>query len=289
MDAVTVVDYIQNLEDIKKHLKEYISTKPIYIQIDVKAVEISKDYQKQLGLGIGGAYSGRGITILNTSNFNPTSPLANAFSFIGSGGSPEVTATPINAPNGLISGIYSEGKFHVLGFEIQALETIDKAKSVFKSTLLTMNNQPSSITQGEEYPFTTVSTTGVPNVTLQNVLSSVKVMPQLLPNGKILLDINIQNMSVGAPLQNGQPPINQNSNSLSIVLSDGATLAIGGIGIKNVGESLQGIPGLDKVPILGNIGMSKDETSNGTDLFIFITAKRVELSLIHISEPTRPY
>ncbi|MGC8587829.1 MAG: type II and III secretion system protein, partial [Hydrogenobaculum sp.] len=142
MNAVTVIDYIQNLEDIKKHLKQYISTKPIYIQIDVKAIEISKDYQKQLGLGIGGAYAGRGITILNTSNFNPTSPLANAFSFISNGGSPEVTATPVNAPNGLISGIYSEGKFHVLGFEIQALESINKAKSVFKSTLLAMNDQP---------------------------------------------------------------------------------------------------------------------------------------------------
>jgi len=274
MNAVTITDYLQNLEDIKKHLKEYISTKPIYVQIDVKAIEINKQYQKKLGLDIGGAYTGRGITILNTSNFVPA--LSGAFNFTP-GASPSVSpSTGIPAPGGLVSGIYSEGKFHALGFEIQALESINKARSVFKSTLLTMNNQPSSITQGVEYPFTTVSTTGVPNVTLQNVLNSVKVMPQLLPNGKILLDINIQNMSVGTPLSNGQPPINQNSNSLSIVLSDGATLAIGGIATKNVGESLQGIPGLDKVPILGNIGMSKDETSNGTDLFIFITAKRVE-------------
>jgi len=278
MSALTIIDYIQNLEDIKKHLKEYISTKPLYIQIDVKAVEINKDYQKQLGLGIGGAYAGRGITILNTSNFNPTSPLANAFSFIGSGGSPEVTATPINPPNGLISGIYSEGKFHVLGFEIQALESINKAKSVFKSTLLAMNDQPTSLTQGIEYPFTTISTPGqaVPTVTLQNVLNSIKVTPQVLPNGKILLNINIQNMSLGPLAANGQPTINQNSNSLSIVLSDGATLAIGGVRLKNETNGLQGIPGLDKVPIVGNIGMTKNESKNNTILFIFITAKRVE-------------
>jgi len=278
MNAVTVIDYIQNLEDIKKHLKEYISTKPLYIQIDVKAIEISKDYQKQLGLGIGGAYAGRGITILNTSNFNPTSPLANAFSFIGNGGSPEVAATLVNAPSGLISGIYSEGKFHVLGFEIQALESINKAKSVFKSTLLAMNDQPTSLTQGIEYPFTTISTPGqaVPTVTLQNVLNSIKVTPQVLPNGKILLNINIQNMSLGPLAANGQPTINQNSNSLSIVLSDGATLAIGGVGLKNESNGLQGIPGLDKVPIVGNVGMTKSESTNNTNLFIFITAKRVE-------------
>ncbi|GAB6078550.1 type II and III secretion system protein [Hydrogenobaculum acidophilum] len=278
MDAVTIIDYIQNLEDIKKHLKQYISTKPLYIQIDVKAIEISKDYQKQLGLGVGGAYEGRGITLLNTSNFNPTNPLANAFSFIGSGGSPSVVASPVNPPNGLISGIYSEGKFHILGFEIQALESINKAKSVFKSTLLAMNDQPTLLTQGIEYPFTTISTPGqaVPTVTLQNVLNSIKVTPQVLPNGKILLNINIQNMSLGPLASNGQPTINQNSNSLSIVLSDGATLAIGGVGLKNESNSLQGIPGLDKVPIVGNIGMNKNESSNDTNLFIFITAKRVE-------------
>jgi Type II secretory pathway, component PulD len=279
MDAVTIIDYIQNLEDIKKHLKEYISTKPLYIQVDVEAVEISKDYQKQLGLGIGGTYAGRGITILNTSNFvNGKNPiLANAFSFIGSGGSPEVTAPSINAPISLLSGIYSEGKFHVLGFEIQALESIGKAKSVFKSTLLAMNDQPTSLTQGIEYPFAIISPgQAVPTVTLQNVLNSIKVTPQVLPNGKILLNINIQNMSLGPSTPDKQPTINQNSNSLSIVLSDGATLAIGGVGLKNESNSLQGIPGLDKVPIVGNIGMTKSESKNNTNLFIFITAKRVE-------------
>ena len=178
----------------------------------------------------------------------------------------------------MISGIYSEGKFHVLGFEIQALESINKAKSVFKSTLLAMNDQPTSLTQGIEYPFTTISTPGqaVPTVTLQNVLNSIKVTPQVLPNGKILLNINIQNMSLGPLAANGQPTINQNSNSLSIVLSDGATLAIGGVGLKNESNGLQGIPGLDKVPIVGNIGMTKNESKNNTNLFIFITAKRVE-------------
>ncbi len=256
MDAVTIIDYIQNLEDIKKHLKQYISTKPLYIQIDVKAVEISKDYQKQLGLGINFSYQNLyGVTNVNA----PTSISA-------SGGG-------IN-----ISGIYSYNKFRAIGFQIAALESINKAKNVFKSTLLAMNDQPTLLTQGIEYPFTTISAPGqaVPTVTLQNVLNSIKVTPQVLPNGKILLNINIQNMSLGPLASNGQPTINQNSNSLSIVLSDGATLAIGGVGLKNESNSLQGIPGLDKIPVVGNVGMSKNETSNDTNLFIFITAKRVE-------------
>lgn len=276
MDAVTIIDYIQNLENIKKHLKQYISEKPVYIQIDVKAVEITKGYQTQLGLGVGGAYAGRGITLFNTNNFSQT-PLANNFTFTP-GASPSITSSAVTLPNGLISGIYSEGKFHVLGFEIQALESINKAKSIFKSTLLAMNGQPASLTQGIEYPFTTISTPGqaVPTVTLQNVLNSIKVTPQILPNNKILLNVNLQNMSLGPLAANGQPTINQNSNTLSIVLSNGSTLAIGGVGLENKNSTLQGIPGLDKVPVLGAVGMNKNKNSTHTNLFIFITAKRVE-------------
>ncbi len=256
MDAVTIIDYLQNLETIKKHFKEYVCAKPIYVQIDIKAIEINKQYQKQLGLGINFSYQNLyGVTNVNA----PTSISAS------SGG--------IN-----ISGIYSYNKFRAIGFQIAALESIDKARSVFKSTLLAMNGQPTTLTQGIEYPFTTISTPGqaVPTVTLQNVLNSIKVTPQVLPNGKILLNINMQNMSLGPLAANGQPTINQNSSSLSIVLSNDSTLAIGGVGLENKNNTLQGIPGVDKIPIVGNIGASKSETSNNTELFIFITAKKVK-------------
>lgn len=250
-NALIVFDYLDNLSAISKKFRRYITKTPIYVDFEAKVVEVNRSFERQLGLGFNFTYQGAKYNLgVSTPAINPSN----------------------NPTNSLLTSVLKPNQLSTLGFVLSALESINKARSIYRTNVLTIDEEPATIVQGIEYPFTeTLPGQTVPTVVLQNVTSSLNIKPKLLPNGHIFVSINLQNQSLGAIASNGQPTINTNSYTSNLVVSDGDTIVVGGVNIKQESKGEQGIPGLMSVPFVGWVGKTDSDSSNSTEIFIFIT------------------
>jgi type IV pilus assembly protein PilQ len=64
-----------------------------------------------------------------------------------------------------------------------------------------------------------------------------------------------------------------NFASTRLLVNDGETIVIGGITKTQNTESLEGLPGLRKVPILGLLFGAKTDSTEKQELLIFITTR----------------
>lgn len=250
-NALIVFDYLDNLSAISKKFRLYITKTPIYVDFEAKVVEVNRSFERQLGLGFNFTYQGAKYNLgVSTPAINPSN----------------------NPTNSLLTSVLKPNQLSTLGFVLSALESINKARSIYRTNVLTIDEEPATIVQGIEYPFTeTLPGQTVPTVVLQNVTSSLNIKPKLLPNGHIFVSINLQNQSLGTIASNGQPTINTNSYTSNLVVSDGDTIVVGGVNIKQESKGEQGIPGLMSVPFVGWVGKTDSDSSNSTEIFIFIT------------------
>ncbi|MBF0109686.1 MAG: type IV pilus secretin PilQ [Magnetococcales bacterium] len=161
-----------------------------------------------------------------------------------------------------------------LDIELSALEATGKAKTISSPRVLTMDNQQASITQGENVPYNSESESG--GTTVQFVEASLKlsVTPHVTPNGFIALKVSVTNNSIGSG--GSPPPINTKEVSTQALVRNNETIVLGGIFTKNQTNDSTAVPGLNKIPFLGDILFkNKSDATSQSELLIFITPRIV--------------
>jgi general secretion pathway protein D len=97
-----------------------------------------------------------------------------------------------------------------------------------------------------------------------------------LPSGIVTLEIN---QEVSAPIPPAasaaiqSPSFSQRNVRTQVTVQDGDTIAIGGIMTESDTFSTSGIPGLHKLPIVGNVFGSRSRSKERTELVVFITPR----------------
>ncbi|MEJ7619528.1 MAG: pilus assembly protein [Aquificaceae bacterium] len=264
-NAVMITDYPDVLQIIQERFKDYISESPVRVSIEARILEVREEAVRELGI-----------------NWNLLLSQANVPQFWGGGvGSNIGTTAPINpnpglspTPGGILTFTYQRGVLNALNLRISALERIDKAKSIAKPTVVTINGQKATIKQGVQVPYQTAAVgaggTAVPNIQFKDVVLQLDVTPVISPDGRILMDIEIKRDTVGIQTPQG-PAINTKEVKTKIVVENGQTVVLGGIIDNQDGVTNEGVPGVVRVPLLKYLLGQERVRKFDTELLIFIT------------------
>lgn len=174
------------------------------------------------------------------------------------------------AINALQIPIIKFSNSNLLNLQIQALEEAGHATILSKPEIMTLDRQEGSIESGEEIPYQESTSSGATNITFKKAVLKLKVKPVLLPARKLLLTIKINEDKVSALRVNGIPAIATQQLTTSAMMQNGQTLVLGGIFESEESESKRDIPGLSKIPLVGNLMSEKRRNVERKELLIFI-------------------
>jgi type IV pilus assembly protein PilQ len=159
--------------------------------------------------------------------------------------------------------------------QLQAAENEGLINILSAPKVATLNNERAEIQSGLQIPIQTVANNTV-TVQFVNATLRLQVTPHVTAEGTVLMDINIQKREpqVGlAPVGAQNAPIATKEARTRVIVRDGGTTVIGGIFQINDQDQNNMIPGLWKIPILGNLFRNKTRTEKHDELLIFITPR----------------
>lgn len=188
----------------------------------------------------------------------------------------DLGATAANA--GKIAIGFAPGTSSVIALELSALESDGKAEIISQPKILTTNGNQAKIESGSEIPYQTVED-GEVSIEFKDVVLSLDVTPRVNPGDRIAMDLVIKQDSIGQVLPNGELSIDNNELQTTVVVPDGQTIVLGGVFKTETSETVNKVPLLGDLPIMGALFRNKENTSEKTELLIFITPKLVRNSL----------
>ena len=281
--VVTIAD-----EDTSRYISQVLSNldrpKP---QVLIKVVFLEVTRNDALDFGIEGGWT-------RPAGSDPIANAANVFGLSGLNQSP--TNTPLNALGQPLSSFQSTassvaggnaGLYQVLGANyqatIRAIAQAGNAKVLSRPSILARNNQPATITVGQQVPLiTSVSYSGLNGtpinaVSYQNVGVILTVTPFITADGLVEMIVAPQVSSIDTttsiPISQGvnAPVIDIRSASTVAVTPDGQTVILGGLMQSSKAKNVTKIPLLGDIPMLGILFRRTVKSDAQTELMIFLT------------------
>jgi len=146
-------------------------------------------------------------------------------------------------------------------------------------SIATLNGKEARIIIGEKYPYKekTQTTTGTTETTkFVDVGTTLRVTPQVSPDGWITMTVHPEVSSVSASLDAG-PRITTREADATVRVKDGQTIIIGGLIKKKDDRIIGGVPILRSIPILGWFFSKRSQDLEETELAVFITPRIIRM------------
>jgi len=221
-------------------------------------------------LTVGGNYSNVGVQTLQTPNtatsYLPDSQFVNL---------PASTSTISGASAATFAlSLFSATANRFLNLELSALESEGKGKIVSSPRVITADQVKAVIEQGEQIPYLVATSSGATSVQFRPAALKLEVIPQITPEGNVILDVDVAKDSRGE-LTIAGPAINTKHVKTQVLVENGGTVVIGGIFTQTDREDVNKVPFLGDIPYLGNLFKDRVKLSTRTELLIFLTPKVV--------------
>jgi pilus assembly protein CpaC len=215
---------------------------PQQVMLQVTVSEVKRDVARQFGINLGAAFS------VGTANFGFNSaPMDNSF------------------PSSGVNANFSLGPVDVAA-SMRALEGRGALRILAQPTLTAISGQEATFLAGGEIPYGTTDANGNTTVVFRPYGVELSFTPVVHSNGTISLTVNT---SVSEPQANFA--LSKRSASTSVELTNGTTLAIGGLLQETSRQQINQFPGLGDIPILGALFRSRDFQTEQTELVILVT------------------
>ncbi len=179
----------------------------------------------------------------------------------------------VNNPAGSIAFGLLGLSDYMLDLELSAMQADNRGEVISTPKILTADKQTAKISSGTQIPYQEASASGATTTSFKEAALSLEATPNITPDGKIGLQLLINN---GSPtIINNQVAIAEDSISTNVIVEDGQTIVLGGV-FKNRTNN-----GVDKVPFLGDLpyigrAFRRDVRSNEKEeLLIFITTRLI--------------
>ncbi|MDT8880043.1 type IV pilus secretin PilQ [Halomonas saccharevitans] len=166
----------------------------------------------------------------------------------------------------------------LLDLELRALESEGKSQTISQPRVITADQRTAVIKQGTEIPYQEASSSGATNVEFKEAVLALEVTPQITPDNRIIMDLVINNDTVGE-LFNGVPSIDTNEIETQVLVDSGETVVLGGILKTDEVRNLFKTPFLGDLPVLGNLFRYTESTNDKVELLVFITPRILDDNL----------
>ncbi len=286
VDARTNILFVQDTPSRLEEVRQLIAKVDLSVRqvmIEARIVEAGDSFSKNLGVRLAtgastptvNATTGA-VTVTNTSN-----AYINQNTQLGTVGSVNLPAAPRAGNAGTFGlSIYNSSFTRYLSAEISALEADGKGKVISSPRVMTANQVEAIIEQGVEIPYQQATSSGATSVTFRKANLSLKVKPQITPDGKITMSLDINKDTPNTSLSTGSGvAIDTKHVKTEVLVENGGTVVIGGIYTQKTADSTQRVPFFGDLPYIGWLFKNREWIDDKTELLVFITPKIVAESL----------
>ncbi len=288
VDARTNTLFIQDVPsrlDEVRRLVNQLDVPVRQVMIEARIVIADDRFSKQLGarFGLGSSANRSGRNVGISGNLFESGTIVQGQSpAIGGALSPNdlnVNLPVAGAAGSLAMTILNLGNSNVVNLELSALEADNRGKVVSSPRVITADKRKAVITQGTEIPYFTQSASGGTTVAFKAAVLSLDVTPQITPDDKIIMDIDIKKDQIGqlvSFLGGTVPSIDTRTLKTQIVADNGDTAVLGGIFEQTTRTDVTKVPFLGDLPFVGAAFRTTTKVDNKTELLIFITPRIIK-------------
>ncbi len=163
-------------------------------------------------------------------------------------------------------------KDFLLDLELSALQAESKGEIVSTPRVVTADKKKALIEQGVEIPYLTAASSGATTVSFKKAVLSLEVTPQVTPDEHIIMDLKVNQDTVGRVFS-GVPSINTREINTQVLVDNGQTIVLGGVHEEVKQNDTDKVPVLGDIPMLGRVFQRNQKTSDKRELLIFVTPK----------------
>jgi general secretion pathway protein D len=268
------------LEDVISNL----DIKRAQVLVEAIIVEISDTLAKELGVQILFTGEGSNTPIISQRFGNPNPDLTaivggEVYNTTSGSSSLPAAAQSLLTLDGFAAGVgkYKKDKESFAAI-LNVLRKDTDSNVLSTPSILTMDNEESSIIVGQEIPITTGESLGTDNsnpfrtVSREEVGVKLLVKPQINEGNSIRLDIEQEVSSVYGPLLIGASEIATNKREIKtvVMVEDTEIIVLGGLISDDVQESERKVPLLGDIPLLGRLFKSTTTSRSKKNLVVFL-------------------
>ena len=268
------------LEDVISNL----DIKRAQVLVEAIIVEISDTLAKELGVQILFSGEGSNTPIISQRFGNPNPDLTaivggEVYNTTSGSSSLPAAAQSLLTLDGFAAGVgkYKKDKESFAAI-LNVLRKDTDSNVLSTPSILTMDNEESSIIVGQEIPITTGESLGADNsnpfrtVSREEVGVKLLVKPQINEGNSIRLDIEQEVSSVYGPLLIGASEIATNKREIKtvVMVEDTEIIVLGGLISDDVQESERKVPLLGDIPLLGRLFKSTTTSRSKKNLVVFL-------------------
>ncbi|MGJ5178205.1 type II and III secretion system protein family protein [Bradyrhizobium oligotrophicum] len=242
------------------------------VMLKVNVSEVRREIVKQLGIDLSASMT-YGTAVVNFNNSNPFTAYGkslvagNGLSAIGGGNLSSVSAT------------------------MRAMETAGVVKTLAEPNLTAISGESATFIAGGEFPvpggYACDPKTGLcsTSVTFKKFGISLNFTPVVLSEGRISLRVmtevsELSNdnaitlsyaTSAGSASSVTIPAIRTRRAETTLEIPSGGSMAMAGLIQNQTKQAVNGLPGLNQLPVLGQLFRSQDYVNNETELMVLVT------------------
>jgi general secretion pathway protein D len=290
--------------DMQRTLGELIrqlDTRPEQVLVEAIVVEIGNEAAKRLGvqflvggenapfaatnytnatpniLTIAGAIGAEELT-RETTTVNGTTTTTTTSSALGDSLQEAAAASILSATGGFGGFALDIGKNAIFGTIINAIAADTESNLLATPHIVTLNNQKAKFLVGQEVPVSTGEQLSADfenafrTVQRQEVGIKLEVTPQVNAQGDVKLFLKQEVSSVAGPVSSRSSDLilNKREFETTLTVGDGQLLAIGGLLNDDERRTIERIPLLSDIPVIGELFKSRSRSRSKTNLMVFI-------------------
>ncbi len=290
-NRILVTDTQENLQKMRDRIAE-LDIPVRQVMIDSRIVIANNDFSRNLGarFGVTAAMKNGGDGIVGgTGSSSGTGTMVDSALGNLRGGGTALPVTlpalgdrynvnlPVINPAGKLA-LAVLGKNYLLDMELSALQMEGRGEVLSNPRVITSNRSEALIEQGVEIPYQQATSSGATSVSFKKAVLSLKVVPQITPDDRIIMDLNVTKDSVGQVF-NGVPSINSREVKTQVLVQDGDTVVLGGIYEQTRSKEVDSVPLLGELPIIGALFRQTRKVNDKAELLIFVTPKIIRDSM----------
>lgn len=301
-DEVTIAEFsgtnslVINAEpEMQQRLADVIAELDIpqdQVLVEAIVVEVSENASKELGLQYilaGGDSSNIPFTVANYSNAAPNILAATGAIVVNdddsnsnNSASTILKAAAVDSFLGLDGfSIGAAGRTSdngVFGVILNALASDMDSNILSTPSVMALDNEAATFMAGQEIPITTGEALGSANsnpfrtIERKNVGIQLEIKPQINDNNEIRLDIRQEVSTISGPVSAVSTELVTNKREIqtTVRVNDGEIIVLGGLIQQNERISVDKVPLLGDIPLLGRAFRSEGKTRENTNLMIFL-------------------
>jgi pilus assembly protein CpaC len=241
------------------------------VMLKVTVAEVRRDIIKQMGVDLSASMN-YGTAVVQFSNSNPFT----------------ANNAPLVPGNNLTAAALNKAGLPSVTATLRAMESAGVVRTLAEPNLTAISGESATFISGGEFPIPTGVTCqptaggGIGNcvqtVSFKKFGISLNFTPVVLAEGRISLrvmtevsEVSAENSLTGGAGGTTIPSIKTRRAETTLEVPSGGSIAMAGLIQEQTKQAVNGLPGLDSLPVLGALFRSQDFVNNQTELMVIVT------------------